>query len=135
MILSMLDHGVRARTVPRAGAFREIETLDDAIRRLGVQLYRFRAWGAFPSLKLQYEDFAFDPVAGPQLIADDLEMTADPGEVWDAARRQFTQLYIGQAERYKADLWPDEIERIERSFPIFLELVAGRDLGWFGAPG
>jgi hypothetical protein len=86
-------------------------------------------------LKLQYEDFAFDPVAGPQLIADDLEMTADPGEVWDAARRQFTQLYIGQAERYKADLWPDEIERIERSFPIFLELVAGRDLGWFGAPG
>ena len=134
MILSMLDHGARARAVPHDGAFRDVDTLDVAIERLGIQLYRLRRWGSYPSLKLQYEKFAFDPVGGPRMIADDLGLTADPAEVWEIATAHFTQRHVGRAGRYKDDLWPEEIERVERAFPLFLELVNGNDLGWFGPP-
>ena len=133
MIVSMLDHGVKSR---RTGgvAFSEIETLEDAIARVGQQLYRLGAWGAHPSLKLQYERFAFHPTYGPQAIADDLGLPADPGEVWEIVNGRFTQRNEAVPERYKTALWPEETERIERAFPLYLELVRGNDLGWFGAP-
>lgn len=135
LILSMLEHAERARTSPTGPAFRGVRTLDQAIERLGVQLHRFRAWGQFPSLKLQYEEFAFDPVAGPTRIAEDFGLPADPERVWEMAREQFTQLNVGVAGRHMTDLSPDDCDRVERAFPLFLELVRGNDLGWFAASG
>ena len=135
VVLSMCEHAERTRTSPTGPAFRAVRTLDHAIERLGVQLHRFRAWGQFPSLKLQYEEFAFDPVVGPSRIAEDLGLPADPARVWEKAREQFTQLNVGVAGRYATDLSPGECERVERAFPLFLELVRGNDLGWFAASG
>jgi hypothetical protein len=133
MIVSMLDHGVKAR-MGSGPAFREIKTLDDAITRVGNQLPRLQAWGSFPSLRLQYEHFAFDPTFGPTVIADDFGVPVDASAVWAAVRARFTQMNEGLPERYKTDLWPEEIARIERAFPLYLELVKGNDLGWFGVP-
>src|SRR5262245_48678845 len=131
LILSMLEHADRTRTSRSAPAFRQVHTLDHAIERLGVQLHRFRAWGRYPSLKLQYERFAFDPVVGPALIADDLRLPADPERVWQMVGDEFTQLNVGVAGRHATDLAPDDCRRIERAFPLYLELVQGNDLGWF----
>jgi sulfotransferase family protein len=132
MLISMLDHGVRARTGADV-AFRDTWTLDDAIRRLGVQTYWFTHWASLPSLKLRYQDFAFDPTYGPKAIADDLGVSDDPARVWEIVNTRFTQKNEARPERYKTDLWPDELERIEAAFPLFLELVQGNDRGWFAS--
>ena len=133
MLISMLDHGFRARSGGDV-AFIDTWTLDDAIRRLGVQVYWFTHWAELPCLKLRYQDFAFDPTFGPSAIADDMGVDVDPARVWDAVNQRFTQKNEARPERYKTDLWPDELERIERAFPLFLELVRGNDLGWFTSP-
>jgi len=130
MLISMLDHGVRARAGADV-AFRDTWTLDDAIRRLGVQVYWFTHWASLPCLKLRYQDFAFDPAFGPTSIAEDVGVDVDPARVWDAVNQRFTQKNEARPDRYKTDLWPEELERIERAFPLFLELVQGNDRGWF----
>jgi hypothetical protein len=135
-IVSLLEHDVHQRQRRSDDpTWREIRSVDAAIRRVGDRLEALRHWGSYPSLKLQYERFAFDRITGPQLIADDLGLPVDPDEVWEMMRDRFTQRNVGRTRRYKTDLWPAEITRIERAFPLFLELVAGNDLGWFGVPG
>ncbi len=129
-VLSMLDHGVRARKRNQK-AFSEIRTVDDAIMRLRRQLRSLRQWGAFPSLKLQYDDFAFDQVKGPQLIAGDLGVTVDPHKVWEIVNDRFTQKNVARPHRYKTDLSPDDTARVEGAFPDFVNLVENRDLSWF----
>jgi hypothetical protein len=131
-IVSMID---RSRRTRRA-VFLEPGGVETAIAGLGSQLEALRQWGGFPSLKLQYERFAFERVTGPQLIADDLGVTADPGEVWEIVSRRFTYKNVARPERYRTDLWPDEVARIERAFPLYLELVRGNPpAAWFQAPG
>jgi len=130
MLISMLDHGVRARAGTDV-AFRDTWTLDDAIRRLGVQIYWFTHWASLPALRLRYQDFAFDPTFGPRAIADDIGVDVDPARIWEIMNTRFTQKNEAVPDRYKTDLWPDELERIEKAFPLFLELVQGNDLGWF----
>ena len=91
-----------------------------------------RRWGWFPSLKLAYEDFAFDRSAGPRLIGQDLGVTIDPQRVWDIVEDRFTQRNVARPQRYRDELWPDEITRIEAAFPLFLDLVRGKPrVGWF----
>jgi hypothetical protein len=131
IVISMLDHGVRSRGGDNDTSFRDTWTLDHAIRRLGVQVYWFTHWASLPCLELRYQDFAFDPTFGPVSIADDLELDVDPARVWETVNGQFTQKNEARPDRYKTDLWPEELERIERAFPLFLELVRGNDLGWF----
>jgi hypothetical protein len=132
-IVSMIDHAHRERWLGKPG-LGELQGFEAAIGRLGRQLPALRGWGSFPSLKLQYEQFAFDRVAGPKLIADDLGVTADPDEVWEMVRDRFTQKNVARPERFRAELWPDELARVERAFPLFLELVRGNPcVGWFEA--
>ena len=133
MVVSMLDHGFKAR-MESEPAFRDVKTIEDAIARVGVQLPRLRAWGELPSLRLQFEHFAFDPTFGPNAIAEDLGVPVDAGAVWNAVRERFTQKNEALPERYKVDLWPHEVDRVEKAFPLYLELIRGHDLGWFGAP-
>ena len=133
-LLSMLDYDhsiARSRRRPR-----EFRTLDDAIDALGRRLSALREWGSFPSLKLCYEDFAFDATAGPTMIAQDLGLPADPAEVWEIASQKFTQKNVARPERYKTELSIDEIARVERAFPLFLDVVGGNPpAGWFARPG
>lgn len=130
-IVSMIDQGVKVR---QGGPLiqRSIRGVDEAIVRLGRPLVYLRQWGSFPSLKLQYEKFAFDADAGPRLIADDLGMTADPAEVWERVNRRFTQKNVARPQRHATELWPHEAARIERAFPLFLDLVGGQPCaGWY----
>lgn len=133
-LLSMLDAGFRARR-SGAPAFSEIRVLDDAIATISRQLENLRQWGSFPSLKLRYEDFAFDPMAGPSMIAEDLGLRADPTDVWERVNHRFTQKNVARPERYKTELSRDEIERVERAFPLYLDVVNGNPpVGWFARP-
>jgi hypothetical protein len=131
LVLSMLDDGVRARALHEE-RHSDIRTVDDAIAQLGPRLRAVQRWGWFPSLKLLYDDFAFDRVRGPRLIADDLGVMVDPDEVWRMLNERPTRKNVGRPHRYNTDLWPDEVARIERAFPMFLELVRGHPCaGWF----
>lgn len=136
IVLSMLDAGRMARRAPTARAFSELRVLDDAIASLGRQLENLREWGSFPSLKLCYEDFADDPTAGPTMIAEDLGLPADAVEVWKCVNHRFTRKNVARPERYKTELSIDEIARVERAFPLFLDVVGGNPpAGWFARPG
>lgn len=131
-VVSMVDHGIRARQNNTRG-FSTIRGIEDAIAGLSAHMEYFRRWGSYPSLKLAYEEFAFDPSVGPSRIADDLGVAVDPARVWEMVERRFTQRSVARPERYRTELWPDEITRIEQAFPLFLDLVRGRThVGWFG---
>lgn len=133
-LLSMLDHD-RAHS-RRTGAARELENLEAAITKLGTRLSGVREWGALPSLKLRYEEFAFDPTFGPTMIAEDLGLPTDPAAVWEIVGGRFTQKNVARPERYKTELSRDEIARIERAFPLYLDVVRGNPpAGWFARPG
>lgn len=133
-VLSMLDAGFRARRSGGRGPS-AIRALDDAIERIGERLEGLRQWGSFRSLKLCYEDFAFDGPAGPTVIAEDLGLEVDPPEVWEIVNQAFTQKNVARPERYKTELSLDEIVRIERAFPLYLEVVRGNPpVGWFARP-
>jgi hypothetical protein len=132
-VLSMLDDGVRARD---RGEKRhsEIRTIDDAIAILSERLTALRQWGSFPSLRLSYDEYAFDRARGPQLIAEDLGVVTDPVEVWRVVDSRPTRKNVARPQRYKTELWPDETTRIERAFPLYLDLVQGKPcVGWFAA--
>jgi hypothetical protein len=130
-VVSMLDDAVRARA-SNERRHSDLFTVEDAIAKLAKRLRALRCWGWLPSLKLVYDDFAFDRVSGPQLIADDLGMTVDPDEVWRIVNSRWTRRNTARPERYRTDLWPDEVARVERAFPLFLELVRGNPcVGWF----
>jgi hypothetical protein len=134
-ILSMIDDGVRARTLDRGTSHLDVRTVDDAITMLGPRLAHLRRWGGFPSLHLRYEDFAFEAVVGPRLIARDVGMDADPDYVWGVVQSKYTRRNVARVHRHVTDLWPEESARIERAFPMFLALVRGNPCaGWFEVP-
>ncbi len=132
-ILSMMDH---SQLAPEPEVLRgQTLDLDAAISRLGNRLQWLRQWGGFPSLKLQYERIAFDPIAGPNLITEDFGVTADPADVWEIVDRSFTQKNVARPDRHRTDLSPEHVARIERAFPLYLELVRGHPYaGWFEKP-
>ena len=127
IVLSMLDHGFRARTGTDL-AFRDTFTVEDGMWLLAGQLLWIREWLALPSLKLRYEDVVADAAYAPTAIAGDLGVDVDLEEAWRIVSGRFTQQNEGLPERYKSDLWPDEIEKVERAFPLFIDLVAANDL-------
>lgn len=132
-LLSMLDHD-RAHS-RKTGKPRELESLEAAITVLGSRISGLRQWGGLPSLKLCYDEFAFSPVLGPSLIAEDLGLPADPAAVWEMVGDRFTQLNVARPERYKTELSLAEIARIERAFPLYLDVVRGDPSpGWFTRP-
>ncbi len=133
-VLSMLDQGRHSRRIG-SRSFATLWELDDAIAALGRQLPHLREWGSFPSLKLKYEDFAFDPTVGPLMIAQDLGLPVDPAEIWAVVGGRFTQQNVARPERYKTELARDEIAKVERAFPLYLDAVGGEPPpGWFVRP-
>ena len=123
-VLSLLDE---AAAKPEKNKAR---TVDEAIERLRLQLRKLRRWGSFPSLKLRYEDFAFDPERGPRLIADDLGVDVDPAEVWRLVNASFTRKNIARPRRHLT-MPAEDREKIEAAFPDYLRLVEDNDDSWF----
>jgi hypothetical protein len=47
-----------------------------------------------------------------------------------------TRMNAARLDRYQTELWPDEVQRVERAFPLYLDLVRGNECaGWFTRPG
>jgi hypothetical protein len=131
LVVAILDDAVDARA-QHLRRHSDIHTVQDAVLLLGARLPALRQWGAYPSLKLRYEDFAFDHTVGPQRIADDLGIVTDPDEVWRMVGERPTRKNVARRARYETELWPDEITRIEHAFPLYLEVVRGNPyVGWF----
>jgi hypothetical protein len=124
--LSMLDE--RARKGKSCDA-------DEITERLRRNLRNLRRWGSLPSLKLCYDDLAYDPSLAPRLIADDLGVTTDPAEVARVAGDRGTRKNVGRPHRYQTEMSPDDAVRIEQAFPEYLALVEHHDLGWFHRAG
>jgi hypothetical protein len=126
----MIDHGNRSRERGK-GPFLDVADVDAALRTLRGGLGRLRRWGIFPSLKLCYDDFAFDREKGPASIAADLGMTVDADEVWKRLDAVGTKKNKAVPHRWKTEMSPDDAERIAATVPNFLRLVEHGDLGWF----
>ncbi len=124
-VLSLFDE---ARDKPEKNKAR---TVDDAIDRLRPRIRSLWHWGSYPSLKLLYDDFAFDPVTGPQLIADDLGVTIDPHEVWRIVSSRRTRKNVAQPRRYTTEMSATDAARIAAAFPGYTQMVEQRDFGWF----
>lgn len=127
VVLSMLDE---ARAEPTHSKAR---TVDEVIARLRPRLEKLRSWGSLPSVKLLYDDFAFDREHGPALIARDLGMTVDGEAVWDLVSGRFTRKNVARPERHTTEMAPADAARIEAAFPDYLEMVEQRDFRWFDA--
>lgn len=133
-VLSLLDHGARSRS-RNEQTLSQIVEVDDAIGRLRSDLRSLRHWGVFPSLKLLYDDFAFDPSRGPQLIADDLGVHVEPDAVWQLVNSRHTKRNVVKPHRYRSEMSAEDAARIERAVPNFLRLVERNELGWFQGIG
>jgi hypothetical protein len=129
-VLSMLDHGARARALNRK-ILTDAVGLDSAIARLQSDLKALRRWGAFPSLKLLYDEFAFDPAVGPKLIAGSLGVAVDPGQVWGVLNGRQTKRNVARPFRYRSEMSPEDAARIEHAVSSYLRLVEHDDRGWF----
>ena len=127
-VLSLLDE---ARMNPdKAGPL----TVDEAIARLRPKVEKLRQWGAFPSLKLRYDDFAFDPVRGPMMIAEHLGVPTDPDEVWALVNQRPTKKNVAMPHRHITDLSSADRARVEAALADYVSLVEHHDPDWFGAP-
>jgi hypothetical protein len=131
-VLSMLDHGAKSRAGNKK-ILSEVVGVDEAISRLRSDLSALRHWGAFPSLKLLYDDFAFDPIRGPELMAHDLGVKVQPDKVWEILNSRHTKRNVARPQRYRSEMSPADAARVERAVPTYLHLVEHRDLGWFQA--
>ena len=105
MALSMLDHGVRARTKGKH-AFAEIETLEDAKSGIRNQCDNLTAWLRLPNvLPLDFEDIAFDMQTTAQRILNQLDITGDPEKIVNAVLDgRFTQFNKGIPHRHKTEM-------------------------------
>jgi hypothetical protein len=131
--LSLRDAGERARRLNKL-TFSEIQSLDDACRRIRPDIGHCREWGSIPgSLKLHYDDVAFDSIRAIARMADHLGVPAKPESVATFVRSHaFTQFNKGQPKRYLRDMTPAEAESIRLQYSEFIERVCeARDYSWF----
>jgi hypothetical protein len=131
--LSLRESGEKARRLNKP-THAEIESLDDACRYIRPYIDRCREWGSIPgSLKLHYDDVAFDSIRAIARMADHLGVPAKPESVATFVRSHaFTQFNKGQPKRYLRDMTPAEAESIRLQYSEFIERVCeARDYSWF----
>jgi hypothetical protein len=121
-VLSILDHAARSRASDET-PFKNVFTIDDAVRKICKGLTALWQWSAYPSLKLLYDDFAFDPVRGPMLIAEQLGVSVDPQQVWARLEGAPTKKNVAMAHRHRSQMAADDAARIASELPEYVELV------------
>lgn len=82
-----------------------------------------RLWGAFASLKLRYDDFAFDLDGGPRLIAEALGVEVAPGDVRDLVSRRPTKKNVARPHRHTSDMSAGDLAKVEAAYPDYLAFV------------
>ncbi len=128
-VLSLLDEARRKPAKDKA------RTVEEAIVRMRPRLDELRRWCVFPTLRLFYEQYAFDRSAGPRLIADDFGMLVDPHEVWRRTATRNTRKNVARPHRHRCDMSRADAQLVEAAFPEFLALIERGDPAWFGAIG
>lgn len=137
-VLAILDHGARSRAENRQ-PLSQVVDVDDAIPILRKDVTKLRRWGMFPSLKLLYDDFAFDPEKWVARIAEDLGVSVDVDEAWKIVNDRETKKGVASPHRHREEMTPGDAARIAAALPDYLELTERNDPEWFqrwpsGAP-
>ena len=119
--LSLMDAGVQARQRKRQ-AFSEIETLDQAVENVSRQINVFMRWACVRGvLRLAYNRTAFEMDAAIDDIAAHLGVTPDRDEVRRIVNEvAFTQKNKAVKNRYKSELTPEQDQKLQAEFRLFL---------------
>lgn len=127
--LSMLDHGLRARTKGHV-PFAEMETLADAERSLHDQIETLTQWCALPRIiPLPYNDIAFNGDAAAHVIAAQLGLTCPDGIVARVKEANFTQFNKGIKDRHLTEMEPDTSAHFAATFPALVRAAAQPSCG------
>src|SRR5262245_23755347 len=96
---------------------------DEVLGRVCANAARLRQWCALPSLKLFYDDYAFDRGSGPAAMAGQLGVTADADAVWELVDQRHTRLNVGRSGRYRTDLTQEQAAKVEAALPGLIRAV------------
>lgn len=124
MALSMLDHGVRARTTGKP-AFAEVETMEDAKTGIRNQCDSLTAWLRLPNvMPLDYEDIAFDMVNTTVKIQSQLSINGDPDDAVAAVMDgRFTQQNKAVSRRHESEMNERDSQSFKEEFAPFYDLI------------
>ncbi|MBV8976268.1 MAG: sulfotransferase domain-containing protein [Alphaproteobacteria bacterium] len=133
--LSLVDAGRKSRELHGGDrAFARIGDLDQALRRVEKRIKDFRRWAALEgTLRLNYEDVAFQPDKAIAAVEQALGLSADH----DAVKRHAfdeasTQRNKGVSRRHEQELDEAQAKILRRRFRSFLRNVCERDQQrWF----
>ena len=128
MLLSLLDHGKRAREAGKK-SFSNLHTTAEALENIRQQHNTLTAWLRLPAtMPLYFEDIAFDMEATTQKLIDRLGLKIDPSIVVDVVLSQrFTQKNKGLRLRYPDEMSPDLSAEIKAEFaPLFERFITNR---------
>lgn len=130
-LLSAYEYGQRARAVGRKNAFARLETIDQAVDFIKVYLRIWKKWMAIEAVhSLRYEDLLANYDAEAERLARFLK--ADPAS---AAAKDAIEFYrsekgapgskgqhfqVGEAERFRQALTPDQIKAANEAFGPYL---------------
>ena len=128
MVLSMLDHGNRARKNGQK-SFSNLYTSEDTLENIRHQHNTLTAWLRIPgTLPLYFEDVAFETAAIAKTILERLDLKLDPAVLADVVLSQrFTQKNKAVRLRYPNEMNRKLSSEIEAEFaPLFEKLVSNR---------
>ncbi len=123
--LSMIDHGNRSREQGQENVMAGIETIDDAISLLKVEIKRFETWTAHDfNMPVFYEDICFDSIPNVKKLFTHL--TGKPSTDEDAqaildkfSERKNIMFNKGKKKRYEEDMTQENSQKIVDAFPEF----------------
>ncbi|MEM7506026.1 MAG: sulfotransferase domain-containing protein [Pseudomonadota bacterium] len=94
---------------------------EDAQRRIGNHVVRFRAWAAMPgALTLNYERVAFDIEGTATKIARHLDIDVSAREAVARIERRNTHLNKGLAQRHRSEMTAEQSAEWHRRFQDFI---------------
>jgi hypothetical protein len=127
--LSLLDAGAASRR-SNAGAFSELETLDDAVAYVDQRLARYRRWAALRgTLRLEYDTAAFAPDDAISAIEMALGVTSNHDRVkTHAFDHADTRKNKALPDRYMTELSAEHRTKLAETFHRFI--MDSRDAGW-----
>jgi len=128
MVLSMLDHGKRARETGQK-SFSNLHTAEQALENIRHQHNTLTAWLRLPfTMPLYFEDAAFDTETTAARVLASLCLKLDPVVLSEVVLTQrFTQKNKALRQRYPDEMTPALSSAIKAEFaPLFEHLITNR---------
>jgi len=126
--LSLLDAGAKSRS-KNAGAFGNIESLDDAADFVRGRIARFRKWSSVQgTLRLNYDTVAYEPEKAIAAIEHALGVHSDKDAVLKHAFEDaYTLKNAARRHRYLTEMNDVQKEELTRKFRRFLTQACEND--------